>query len=96
MKRARLQVGILKPATCHMLRHSFATHLLDAGCDIRTLQELLGHKDVTTTQLYTHMLERGAGGVCSPLDRLPVPPSQAEGMAADAQWPPIGLKRATP
>lgn len=96
MKRARLQVGILKPATCHTLRHSFATHLLDAGCDIRTLQELLGHKDVTTTQLYTHVLGRGAGGVRSPLDRLPVPPSQAEGMAADAQRPPIGLKRATP
>jgi len=96
VKRARLQVGILKPATCHTLRHSFATHLLDAGCDIRTLQELLGHKDVTTTQLYTHVLGRGAGGVCSPLDLLPVPPSQAEGMEADAQRPPIGLKRATP
>ncbi len=68
VKVAAQRAGILKHVGCHTFRHSFATHLLENGYDIRTIQELLGHKDVTTTMIYTHVLNRGGHGVRSPLD----------------------------
>jgi integron integrase len=73
-KEARIKAGIFKPAGCHSLRHSFATHLLEDGYDIRTVQELLGHNDVSTTMIYTHVLNRGGKAVRSPLDALKAVP----------------------
>ncbi len=73
VKQAAREAGLQKRVTCHTLRHSFATHLLQAGYDIRTVQELLGHKDVRTTMIYTHVLQRGGLAVRSPLDLLGTP-----------------------
>ncbi len=70
VRQAVTEAGIVKAASCHTFRHSFATHLLERGQDIRTIQELLGHQDVSTTMIYTHVLNRGPLGVCSPADFL--------------------------
>ncbi|EPG2416120.1 tyrosine-type recombinase/integrase [Stenotrophomonas maltophilia] len=71
IKTAARRAGIIKPVSPHTLRHCFATHLLESGADIRTVRELPGHEEVTTTQIYTHVLNWGVAGVLSPLDRWP-------------------------
>lgn len=99
VKQAVRETGMHKPVSCHAFRHSFATHLLAAGHDIRTIQELMGHNDVKTTMVYTHVLGKGGQGVSSPLDSLALQipntirePATAYALARPA-WPPRPVAR---
>lgn len=85
LKKAVAQAGIVKPVSVHTLRHAFATHLLQGGTDIRTVQELLGHSDVSTTMIYTHVLKVAAGGTTSPLDVLRSKPDAID-LARQKRW----------
>lgn len=96
VREAAVRAGIPKRVTCHTFRHSFATHLLEDGYDIRTLQTLLGHRDVRTTMIYTHVLGRGPSGVLSPVDRLLAPAAEGPaGMGASRDYPDrlVGITR---
>lgn len=99
IKRASRRVGIAKPVSVHTLRHSFATHLLQSGTDIRTVQELLGHSDVSTTMIYTHVLKIAAGTTRSPLDALAPDRDDRHGEEGDdtaAPWPPFTVREPMP